>query len=741
MLAKHSTLWSAVGCGLILLAAGGRSISAQAQPSAKTSGSGDFAAVAYSKPSNSGDETGRATSTVSRLQMEERLPRSAPDALRYEPGVSIQQTAHGQASPYVRGLTGQQLVFMFDGVRLNNGLYRQGPNQYFFTVDANTLDHIDVMRGSASTVFGTDALGGAIIALPRQYLPDANQKLALHPRLFGRFATADREYGGRAELGAQLGPKIGILAGAGGRRVGLLRSGGLVTNPGYPVPMVPRFESDGKTQLGTGFDEVAADGRVVYQVRPRLQAIAAAYSYLQSNAPRTDQCPPPEAPQEECLVFKQQYRTLAYAALRGDAGKWARDFDMVLSYQWQHEWRQRDRPRSGVALDWRDDVHSLGMAIRATTQPFHFGRQGIANWRLRYGIDGYHDGVTSSATQSFTDINRSFQLSRGQYLNHSSYLTLGSFAEAEINPRPWVTVRFGGRAGVVAVRAPSDPNSSTTAVNKQLPALVGRAGIEVRPWQSVAFLFNVDQGFRAPNLDDLTSRQQTGPGFQFENPNLRPEKSVTFELGSRGRWSFLGLDAWGFTTLIEDPIVRVLRGPDGCPPETPQCQASRTQVQLVNNAGRARIFGTEGGATFYLPAEITVRSTLAYAWGDSPDLGLIETVAGPRVPLSRIPPLNGTVEARWRHLRTGIYTGAALRWAAAQRRLAPADLADARIPRGGTPGYAVFDLRAGWRYAWNGYFVRTSLVFENVLDSAYRVHGSSINGPGRGLNLAFDAGF
>ena len=59
-------------------------------------------------------------------------------------------------------------------------------------------------------------------------------------------------------------------------------------------------------------------------------------------------------------------------------------------------------------------------------------------------------------------------------------------------------------------------------------------------------------------------------------------------------------------------------------------------------------------------------------------------------------PLNGTVEARWRH-RSGIYAGAALRWAAEQRRLSLGDRTDARIPDGGTPAFAVVDLRLGVR--------------------------------------------
>ena len=92
-------------------------------------------------------EEERAGSTVTRRDMQVRLPRSAPDALRYEPGVFVQQSAHGQGSAYLRGMTGQQTLLLFDGIRLNNATFRQGPNPYFFTLDARTLQAIEVQRG------------------------------------------------------------------------------------------------------------------------------------------------------------------------------------------------------------------------------------------------------------------------------------------------------------------------------------------------------------------------------------------------------------------------------------------------------------------------------------------------------------------------------------------------------------------------------------------------------------------
>lgn len=692
------------------------------------------------------DEEDLSRSTVTRAQMDERQPRSAPDALRYEPGVAIQQTAHGQASPYVRGMTGQQVVHLFDGIRMNNGIYRQGPNQYFFTVDQRSVAELQVLRGSASVRYGSDALGGAILAIPvAPVLDPTHEGFTLRPRGSFRFATVDQELGGRGELELRLGPDTGILLGGGYRDVGLLRSGGVVrhreggapTTRGDIAPWVPRFEEESehpgepsrwRTQLGTGFREATFDGRLVHRLRPKLRLVAAVYGYRQSDAPRTDQCPAPEAPIDECLVIDHQNRTLSYLALRGDAGP-LRGVDLIVSHQRHDEARRRDRPRSNVRFRWRDVVDTFGVTFRARTPKLRL-RLGTA--RLDYGFEMFRDQVsTSNGERTFTDLGDTRALSRGQYLEGSHYLQLGAWLQAQATPWPWLTLHGGGRVAVIDAGAPPDPESGTRGVDATFRAVVGRAGLSLRPGRGVTLQLNVDQGFRAPNLDDLTSRQQVGPGFQFENADLRPERSLTTELGLRVRRGLLALDVWGFSTFVDDGIQRVVRETEDCPPATPDCRASRNPFQLINAPERSVIVGSEGGVTLYLPQDITLRATFSYAWGEGPSLGDRDAPSH-RLPLSRIPPPQGTFEGRYRHRRTGVWGGAALRWAAPQGRLAISDQSDPRIPNGSTPGYGVVDLRLGWRY---DDFLALTLVIENIGDVAYRVHGSSINGPGRGAML------
>ena len=76
-----------------------------------------------------------AVNVVERGHLATRSNRLITDLLREEPGILIQQTTAGQGAPFIRALTGSQILLMVDGVRLNNGTFRQGPSQYLATVD------------------------------------------------------------------------------------------------------------------------------------------------------------------------------------------------------------------------------------------------------------------------------------------------------------------------------------------------------------------------------------------------------------------------------------------------------------------------------------------------------------------------------------------------------------------------------------------------------------------------------
>ena len=71
---------------------------------------------------------------IDEAELVARSVRSVPEIFEQTPGVVVQKTAHGQGSPYIRGFTAYNNLFLIDGIRLNNAAFRSGPNQYWNTI-------------------------------------------------------------------------------------------------------------------------------------------------------------------------------------------------------------------------------------------------------------------------------------------------------------------------------------------------------------------------------------------------------------------------------------------------------------------------------------------------------------------------------------------------------------------------------------------------------------------------------
>jgi hemoglobin/transferrin/lactoferrin receptor protein len=110
-------------------------------------------------------ETPVATTVLDRDALTKRDARNVGEAVRGEPGLSVASDGAQGQNPVIRGLKKESVVLLVDGMRMNSA-QPQGAIASFMTL--GLADRIEVVKGPASVLYGTGALGGAInVILPQ----------------------------------------------------------------------------------------------------------------------------------------------------------------------------------------------------------------------------------------------------------------------------------------------------------------------------------------------------------------------------------------------------------------------------------------------------------------------------------------------------------------------------------------------------------------------------------------------
>ena len=163
-----------------------------------------------------------AVNILERNAIQRQLSRTVPESLTGMPGLFIQKTNHGGGSPFLRGLTGNQSLILVDGIRLNNAIFRYGPNQYMTLVDPYIGEKIEVVKGTGSVQHGSDAMTGVI------NIQTTSLKLGSKPNwqenALIRLSEAGMELTLRPELKYE-GRNFAFVVGASSKKFGDLKGG------------------------------------------------------------------------------------------------------------------------------------------------------------------------------------------------------------------------------------------------------------------------------------------------------------------------------------------------------------------------------------------------------------------------------------------------------------------------------------------------------------------------------------
>jgi outer membrane receptor protein involved in Fe transport len=629
----------------------------------------------------------RSVTVIDAGELERRLPRTTPEALADSPGIFLQKTGHGGGAPYVRGLIGNQVLVLIDGIRLNNATFRYGPNQYLATIDPAIIERIEVLRGAGSVLYGSDAIGGVINIVTRRP-GEVGQPFSARARASTKVVTSGMEQSGRLELAAA-GPHGGVVGGLSLRSFGDLRAGRGV---GIQSP--------------SGYDEVAGDMRAEVKL-PQAQSLTFSYQHhRQDEVPRYDQVVDRGFARSSFDPQERQVGSVRYErALRG---LWASTVRAIGSLQRTTEQRKYQPGQSDVVTTERDEVRVGGLSVEVQSRP-------LRSVSMVSGFDYYRDSVDSRRRDA-RDTTNQVEDRRGLYADGATARSMALFTHATLTRSRWL-VDAGVRVSRIEVSVPE----SAVGPSQIAPTnVIGSAGGLLTVVDGVRLFGSVSQAFRAPNIDDLSSLGPFDFGVEVPSPHLRPETSLAAEGGVKLRSGRAGASLSVYRTSLSQLIDRVPGLFNGSPLIGTQA------VYQKANVGSAFIRGVEAEGELSVTSSLTMSGFVTYTYGQAVTRD---------EPLRRIPPLNGLFGLRFTPA-SRMWIDGSLRFATRQDRLAAGDRADHRIRPGGTPGWMVISLNAGHRLGG-----RADLVggIQNLFDEAYRTHGSGIDGQGRSAWIGLNA--
>jgi hemoglobin/transferrin/lactoferrin receptor protein len=614
-------------------------------------------------------ETPARIFSFSKSEIQASGSRNMPEFFNGNGNYFLQKTNHGGGSVFMRGLTGNQTLILVDGIRLNNSTFRYGPNQYLNTINPFMVSSVEVLSGSGSVQYGSDAIGGLIQVFSNS--PDFDKKFGININM--RISTQNMEKGLSGAVNLTKG-KFGLLISGTVKQFGDLVGG---KNIGRQSP--------------NGYDESAFEAKGIWNLSQNLSLMLAHQHLAQRNVPIYHKILLEDFKQNE-ISF--QARNLSFIKLDNKTkNRFFSSQNITLSHQFNPEERASQKNKAALIRFEKDQINTSGFSFTNISLPVKY-------WTISSGIEAYDDKVYSSKIDETNGVKVS---KRGLYPNNSSYLNSAIFSLHQFSFKTF-QIHAGLRWNAVKMQIPDETLGTSEVKNS---ALVYNFSVLKKLGKNIGLYSSFNTAFRAPNIDDMGTLGIVDFRYEIPSDNLRPEKSKQFELGLKGNFKQGMFQINVFQNQLEDLITR----------EKVAGQVIETyQVYAKMNTGKAIIKGLEWSSKNKIIENLYLSTFLTYTYGQD----LIKNE-----PLRRMPPFFGNFSLEYALGKLKIRPSLAA--AAAQKRLASGDIADNRIGKDGTPGFAVFNMNAN--YAINRFNFNLNVL--NLGNKAYKTHGSGVYGYGR----------
>ena len=670
--------------------------------------------------------------------------------------VFVQKSQQGGSSPVIRGFEASRILIVIDGVRMNNAIYRSGHLQNIITADQNMLSRVEVLYGPSSTIYGSDALGGAIHLITKSPVLSGTDKTLVTGSAFSRYSSVNNE------------KTFHVDASIGGKKLAWLQSynfsnfGDMKMGSNYPQKY-PNFGSrDSFVVTNNAIDEIVANSdkrvqkfsgykqwdimqKLLFKQNEHLTHSLNFQFSNSNNVPRYDRL---QDIKNTRLRFAEwfygpQKRLLAAYELNADK---VLGFDAVkvnINYQDIEESRQTREFRRFDRFDSRiEHVKVFGTTIS--------GRKIMGNNELSVGVDLQLNDVKSTAFRRniITGAEKKLDTRYPNGKNIMNYVALFAQHLYKFSNQKLV-LNDGIRLQSVQLKSNIKDNSffklPDTSVTQNNIAITGNIGLVYTASKNTLLRATISSGFRAPNLDDLKIFESATAAKQVVVPNadIKPEFTYNADISIQQKIGVnFSFELAGFYTLFTNAIVKApyqLNGQDSI-----NYNGTVSQVLASQNVNKASLYGFTAGFNAEIINGLNLSSTISFTHGSfdadaskaspvyekqSNGMYLLVDKKVSSIPLDHIPPAYGKTSLRYGYkIFNTEFSVLYNSWKHLDQMNASGEDNAQYGTADGFPSWATFN--------WRGNLTITKalqlqLGVENIFDRNYRYFASGFSAGGR----------
>lgn len=657
-------------------------------------------------------------------------PQTSADMLAQTGKVFMQKSQLGGGSPMVRGFAANSVLITLDGIRLNNAIYRDGNLQNVIAIDPMMLDETEVLLGPASTLYGSDALGGVMNFKTRQASYSLSNELQVQGHAMTRYASAsmERTVNGAVKL---YNSRICNISSVSFSQYGDLRAGSvrpkLYPDFGKQLDYVRTIDNtdllvdntDQNFQRQSGYGQWNILNKLSIRVGKKSEVSHLLYYSSTTNVPRYDR-----------LIIRDEHgvpesaewyygpQTLLINALSFASYNPSVLYDQIKFTISTQLVRESRNDRKFGSMDLRSRQETVNIYALNIDLDKKLGTKS----ELFYGGEGFINYVQSKAYAVNIENGQKDQI-EARYPEGGSIFSSAAIYTNLIHK---FSERFVLNSGVrytwVGMTQKSDDDrydqEAFSNFSQSNGALSGKIGVIYRPFSGFKWNGLISTGFRAPNIDDMGKVFDTGDVVVVPNSNLRPEHTINYETGLdwkvNGKLRFEGSS---YYTRLIDGMVRMPFEIQGM--NTIMYDGQEYPMAALTNTSSAEIYGYSLGVSAAFGEFMGLKAVVNQSFGQDITHG---------TPLRHTHPLFGMAALTCANdqLKAEIFTNfqGPRKW----EDLAPEEQSKRHLyTEDGALGWATLNIRTSYQFNPS---ISLSAALENILDSHYRPYSSGISAPG-----------